>query len=277
MKINISFCAFLFIILVLSSCTKDHSESPVFNDSIAKIQTITEYFNGIKERVTIFTYDTSSRLAKVLYYESYNNLQYFDTVIYNGTAITITTYDNSRRLLEIENYTLNSDRLAILMTDTLGPQEKSLRHSTGTFLIQELESNIYGYDNFGYQNLLVSTNEYGGTHRYDMAYSAGNLISSIYQYMANDTVIQNGITTFNYFTDKLNTIGNLNHGISFLGKQNSNLLLSISDLEWSSADTVRTITNYRYEFDSKNRVSKQYITSQSGDSDDVTYLLFTYR
>jgi hypothetical protein len=277
MKINISFCLLLFIILFHSSCKKDNSGSPGFHDSIPRILSVAEYFNGSEQSVDDYIYDANSRLIKILYNEIYADEHYFDTVTYNGTTITITTYDKNYKLLEMKVYTLNSEMLAIIMTDTITSEQKSLKHSFRHFSLQDLSDNIYGYDNNGYQILQVSTNEYGGIHRFDMTYSEGNIISSIYQYMANDTVIQNGITTFKYFNDKSNTIGNLNMGIPFLGKQNSNLLLSISEQKWSSADTIRTSTSYRYEFDNKNRVSKQYISPQNGDSDDVSYLSFTYR
>jgi len=277
MKINISFSILVILILNFSSCTKDNSSSPAFHDSIPKIQTITEYYNGEEERVTSFSYDTSSRLVRISYVENYNNQQYFDTIIYKGSNITITTYDNKNKIIEVEIFALNPNNLAILMIDTLGAQKKSLKHSFLDLSIQEHEANIYGYDNNSYQTLEVSTNEYGGTHRYDKTYSDGNLISSRYQFIINDTVIQNGTSIFKYYTEQFNTIGNENRGITFFGKQNTNLLLSISDQNWQSADTLRLTTAYRYEFDNKNRVIKQYITPRKGEIDDVTYLTFTYR
>jgi hypothetical protein len=276
MKISYAIFTLAFLLFNLASCTKDKSSSPAFHDSIPRIQTVTEYFNGATERVTSFLYDTSSRLVKVSFHEILENQQYYDTLIYNGSTIVMNTYSNKNKLIESEIFTLNSNNLVVLMTDTFGEQKKSVRHFLDLRL-QEHEANIYGYDENGYQTLEISTNEYGGTHRYEKSYSAGNLITSTYQYMANDTVIQNGASTFKYYSDKSNTIGNENRGIAFLGKQNTNLLSNILDQKWLTTDTLSLITDYRYEFDSKNRVIKQYITPRNGDNDDVTYLTFTYR
>ena len=277
MKIYTSIFAVAILIFFLSSCTKDNSSSPVFHDSIAKIQTVTEYFNETEQRVTSFSYDTSSRLIRVSYDEIYNKEHYYDTIIYNGSTITIITYDNKNKLLEQKVFTLNAGHLAVLMTDTLGDQTKSARRHFFDFSVQEHEANIYSYDANGYQTLEISSNEYGGTHRYEKTFSDGNLISSTYQFMANDTVIQSGASTFKYYTNNANTIGNYNRGIPFLGKQNTNLLSAISDQKWQSADTIRITTNYRYEFDNLNRVIKQYIMTQNSGNDDVTYLAYTYR
>jgi hypothetical protein len=277
MKINISFFTLVFLILFLPSCKKDNSGSPAFHDSIPKIQTVTEYFNGEKERVTSFSYDASSRLVRVSFDEIYNNQKYYDTIIYNGATITMTTYDAKNKLIESEIFTLNSNQLAVLMTDTLGEQKKSSFRPFLDFSLQDHEANIYGYDDNGYQTLEISTNEFGGTHRYEKSYSNGNLVSSSYEYMANDTLIQSGASVFKYYTDKSNSIGNQNRGIPFLGKQNTNLLLSISDQKWHSYDTLRLTTSYRYEFDNQNRVVKQFVSPQNSENEDVTYLTFTYR
>jgi hypothetical protein len=277
MKLSISLFALPILFLFLSSCHKENADSPWANDSIQKIQSVTEYFNGVKQRVTSFSYDSSARINRILFNEIYEAQQYYDTVIYNGPTIKLITYNNKKQLLEQEVFTLNSANLAVLMIDTLGDTKKSARMNFTYLNLLEHEANIYGYDANGYQTLEISTNEYGGTHRYEKTYTNGNLVSSTYQFMANDTVIQNGTTAFTYYDGKTNSIGNQNRGISFLGKQNTNLLLSISDQKWHTTDTLRVTTTYRYEFDDHNRVVKQYITTLGSENDDVTYLSYTYR
>jgi hypothetical protein len=277
MKLSISLFALAMCFLFLSSCNKGNTDSPYANDSIPKIQSVTEYFNGAEQRVTSFSYDSSARIVKILFNEIYEAQQYYDTVIYSGSTIKLITYNNNKKFLEQEVFTLNSNKLAVIMIDTLGDNKKSARMNFTTLNLLEHEANIYGYDGNGYQTLELSTNEYGGTHRYDKTYSNGNLVSSTYQFMANDTAIQNGTTAFSYYEGKTNTIGNQNRGIPFLGKQNTNLLLSISDLKWHTTDTLRVITTYRYEFDDHNRVARQYITTQGNENNDVTFLTYTYR
>jgi hypothetical protein len=264
-------------ILFLSSCDREIADSPYANDSIPRIKSITEYFNGIKQRETSLTYDTASRLVKIFYNDLFVGHTYYDTLVYSGSEVIKTTFSSKNKFLEQEVYTLNSDKLAVLMTDTLGDGSTASKGIYRKAGILEQEGNIYSYDPYGYQILEISTNEYGGIHRFDKSWTAGNLITSVYQYMANDTAILNGNSNFSYFTDKRNTIGNENKGISFLGKQNKNLLQTVLDNKWLSSDTLRVTTNYRYEYDDHNRVVKQYITPLGEENDDVSYISFRYR
>ena len=58
-----------------------------------------------------------------------------------------------------------------------------------------------------------------------------------------------------YFEDKLNTIGNENFGLTWLGRSSHNLLKKTT--HYSNSDT--TVINYLYDFDAQNRViRKQY-------------------
>ncbi len=277
MKTVISSFIFSFSILLLFSCSKENSESPYANDSVPKIIKISEYYNGSMQRETSLTYDTSARLIKVVYDEVNEGQKYYDTIIYSTSSVIISTYNNLSKMIKQEVFSLNANKLAILMNDSLDDNKQAAKSTFKFSSILEHEANIYGYDANGYQTLEIITNEYGGTHRFDKTYSDGNLFSTIHEYMANDTVLLSGISSFTYYTDKTNSIGNLNRGISFLGKQNNNLLLSISDQRWHSTDTVKSKTNYQYEFDSHNRVVKQYILPQTGENKDESYLIYTYR
>jgi len=275
MKIRLSLFILLTGVFIFSSCNKGNTDSPYANDSIPKIQKIAEFYNGSKQRETSFTYDSNARLIKVLYNEIYSSEQFYDSLSYTSTTVTRTTYNRNHKFMEQEVFTLNSKHLAVVMTDTLGEEKKSARlHFKYGSL--ENESNIYVYDLDGYQTLEITSNEFGGIHRFEKTFANGNLVSSIYQYMANDTVILNGNSYFNYF-DNLNTIGNQNRGIFFLGKQNTNLISSLTDQRWHSTDTLHLTTSYRYEYDSRKRVVKQFISPNQGENDDVTYLEYTYR
>ena len=275
MKLRLSLFILLTGIFIFSSCNRENTDSPYANDSIPKIHKIAEYYNGAKRRESVFTYDSAARLIKVAYNEMYAGEQYYDTLTYSANTVIWTTFNSKKKIIEQEVFTLNSNHMAVLMTDTLGDENKSARLNF-KFGTLENESNIYDYDLDGYQTLEITSNEFGGIHRFEKTFSNGNLVSSIYQYMANDTVILNGNSTFNYF-DKSNTIGNLNRGIFFLGKQSTNLISSLTDQRWHSTDTLNLTTSYRYEFDSRKRVVKQFISPQQEESDDVTYLVFSYR
>ncbi|MBL7933438.1 MAG: hypothetical protein JNL60_16145 [Bacteroidia bacterium] len=84
---------------------------------------------------------------------------------------------------------------------------------------------------------------------------SGPNFESSYEILNGNVITTNsdvGNSTTEYFLDKNNTIGNLNKGMSFLGKQNKNLRKTITHIV-SGPDWL---TNFVYEFDSKNRVVK---------------------
>lgn len=77
-------------------------------------------------------------------------------------------------------------------------------------------------------------------------------------------------TDFQYFNDKINTIGNENLGRSFLGKTNKNPIKKAIYSRLSGSDFIETgIINYTYEYDSKARITKQV-------TDDGNYSVYTY-
>ena len=74
-------------------------------------------------------------------------------------------------------------------------------------------------------------------------------------------------TLYTYYYDKVNTIGNENHGIFFYGRQNNTLLKS-------QVTNGKVISTFRYVFDALNRV-RWLITTDAGGTllyRKVTYL-----
>ena len=85
---------------------------------------------------------------------------------------------------------------------------------------------------------------------------SGNLIEVL-----DGNVLKEGTTTYEYYLDKINTIGNDNRGMPFMGKDSKNLVKTVK----YTGTTVNTVSkrkrstsdySYTYEFDSKNRVIK---------------------
>ena len=72
-------------------------------------------------------------------------------------------------------------------------------------------------------------------------------------------------TDFQFYTDKTNTIDYENIGIFFLGKQNNNPIKK----EIETYDGNVYTTTYTYEYDSKERITKQI-------SDSDSYDVYTY-
>jgi len=98
--------------------------------------------------------------------------------------------------------------------------------------------------------------------------------------VVNGNVVKQGNTTYEYYLDKTNTIGNAYRGINFLGNESKNLVKSekyTNDNMGGSSFTEEYL--YTYEFDSKNRVIKSTKTSTSNgvsNTNSKTITKYTY-
>lgn len=66
----------------------------------------------------------------------------------------------------------------------------------------------------------------------------------------NRLTANNGVNVYTYYTDKTNTVGNENKGQKYFGVDSKNLVKSLAFSNFST-------TNYTYEFDAQNRVTKR--------------------
>lgn len=166
-----------------------------------------------------------------------NKLNQYGSILkieYSDTKVAWISQDSKDTML----YKLNSKGLAISVTDYL----------------------YYEYDENGY---LI--------HWYIDVTNAG-FISILNGNMSSGKRIYSDDTTFYIyeFSQKNNTIGNENKGMSFLGKQNINLTSKQISLKNSEPpDTVY----YSYEFDIKGRVVKQ-IENQAGKTHITMYTYY---
>lgn len=84
-------------------------------------------------------------------------------------------------------------------------------------------------------------------------------------------IVSGVITNLNYlYSQKNNTIGMENNGMSFLGKQNINLT---SKEIFHQIPNLPDTLDYSYEFDNKDRVVKQIIIN-SGKADTIIYTYY---
>jgi hypothetical protein len=75
--------------------------------------------------------------------------------------------------------------------------------------------------------------------------------------VVDGNLVKQGNTTYEYYLDKINTIGNSNYGINFTGKESKNLVKTEKQTEiGQNGNTFTYEYSYVYEFDSKNRVIK---------------------
>jgi hypothetical protein len=262
MKTKFLLMVFILGLAGMTSCTKKDSDTPSpATPGVPKIKTATEYY-GTYEYSTAYRYDAAGRLTGGTYSDS----GYFHVVYGTGT-VEINEYSSAGIMQYKTVYTLNSSGLAVSATGT-----------------DYYKGGVNRFRSLWCRNILKTISSKTDssvsstvTYEYDIE---GYLIRETY-YETYDTtvftyVVENGNTVsmsyiiydipmtfyYQYLTDKTNTIGEQNMGITFLGKQDKNLIQSIQYIY----DTIAV----SYEFDSKSRVSKRSIV---GEND---YYTFTY-
>lgn len=201
---------------------------------------------------------SSHRIAEENYYEGLDTTFKQQTVfIYNPTGQMIFklssqggpldtteryTYFPDKVVMNAIEYTLNGQGLAVSLYNI-----KTWKYNVDGYLTEEAGTysgcsyaNLYNYSCYNVEQVITRQQT-----------SLGPLTDTTYYQ--------------NYY-DKANTIGNENHGILFLGRQNNTLLKS----EINNGDTV---FSNRYIFDSMNRVLWETHTNNEGS---VTYRKFSY-
>jgi hypothetical protein len=143
----------------------------------------------------------------------------------------------------VETYILNSSGY---------PSKKYIQSSTGDYT----DSISMTYDSDGYI-LSSSTISFGYTSKYTFTWSNGNLISK------QDSTGLN-FERYTYYTDKINTVGNENKGMFFLGMKSKNLVKNYSGSIGGSID-------HSYEFDTRNRVKKETAIGANTNISTYTY------
>ena len=139
-------------------------------------------------------------------------------------------------------YLLNEQGLASSLNNLI-----TWKYSTGGYLTEE--SGSIG----------------GGSYTYFFNYTCYN---AELVFLKQQTSLGTITDTANYqhYYDKANTIGNENHGIHFLGRQDNTLLKAY-------ITGGQTVDSYSYVFDSMNRVLWEIRTSHTGN---IFYRKFTY-
>jgi len=180
---------------------------------------------------------------------------------------TLSYYDPWSLATRTETYAYDAQGRVTTVTTSFsdGSSGSVVSYSYGTNYMTETRPGIgpktYALNSDGYvSDYFLGTQTYDadghvtsdGTHTYTWA--NGNLISS-----TNDP---SGSLTFTYHTDKTNTIGNDNKGMSFFGKESKNLINT-------STNGSGTVLVYSHEYDSQGRVTKE--TGKYGYAYNYTY------
>ena len=197
----------------------------------------------IKEIITLQNGETSK---SEYFYDTLNRIQrrndsgeYYFSVIwkYTNEMICLLRQDSS-----VQSY-FNIDSNGYAITPSIGHY-------------------IWEYDSEGY---LLSQSESWpslGTQHDIYSYTCWNndkIASDEVDVYGNKT--GGGITTNEFYVEKLNTVGNENIGIAYFGKQN-NCLIKTSYVTFQG--NIDTLAYYTYEFDSIGRVIKE-IKTKSGN------------
>jgi hypothetical protein len=187
-----------------------------------------------------------------------------DTAFYQGYSFV---YDGSRRLIyklqlsggvpdTIERYTYFSNKIVLNSVEImLNDRGLAASSSAGG------PSYAWEYNSEGYTSRETYTYAGGSyVHTYNYTCFNNDKILAVHQSSIGAT----NDTTFFTFNDKSNTTGNLNHGISFYGRQSNTLVLT-------SRSTGETLVTYSYVYDSMNRVQWEIRTDNVGHKYFIKY------
>jgi len=209
--------------------------------SAYKIKTSTYYSNGQNYGTDTYTYNSDGTLSKITFSDgSYCSLTWATT------QVTVTGYTVANAVDGSDVYSLNSVGLAV--------------SSTSTYINKKNKSHIAKLFSKSINSTSTSTYEYDANN-YKIKETA--------LYSDNSSSVSNYTISNGNFSDKANTIDYENMGVKFFGKQNRNIVKTQTQTYNSGSPSI---TMYNYEFDAKNRVTKQ--TAAYGTN--VDYTVYTY-
>ncbi len=224
---------FLLIVISLNSCKKEETKNTSTSGSDLTNCKITRYYDVNNE--TKITYNSSGKVSKIEEFEE-NVLTNTFTYTYElGKA----SYVNSTGR-EKGEYILDSKGRATGSSITYYQGQDPTTATSGEFT-------YYKYNSDG--NLIERKTEYlsqSGTTTYTTTYlwTNGNLTKEIEVSSSNTT----NITEYEYYTDKVNSLGATDAILEFTGVQSKNLQ--------KDGETGETIVSFTYEFNSSGKPTK---------------------
>lgn len=235
---------FFGVLLVLFSCKKENkatspitesgSGAPWVNTSTARIKT-EETRSRHQNSSTEYFYNSAGQLEKMLF----DNGAYIAYEWKPGLVVeTSLSWGNSAA--QTTTYTLDAVGNATAYTNST---------DLGFF---EYTDGYLAHSSYSLQNFTFDQN---------FSFQNGNQIAG------SDS--QGNSYTYEYYSDKSSTISLINKGFTAFGKQNKHLIKKSVQTNFGTA----TETNYSYEFDSRNRVTKQIETTEV-DTLTTTYTYY---
>ncbi len=227
--------------VMLASCQKE-TLTTTTNGAIASEALVKTKTEG--NQVETYYYDAQKRVTKVVFSSLVNPDTYYHEYTYSGASVS--EYRSEEPRYELEQTLPNG---VTKINCTSNPRVLKL-NANGLYAgnASNCESKSFGYDN----NQFVTMEDYSidDYKRTDDIKNDSKNVTRIYakgfSYGGGEFA---STTIFDYYTDKINTIGNTNFGAAYLGKSSENLMKSQTE--------NGVITQYTYEFDAQQRVSKR--------------------
>jgi len=255
MKTKLFGFLFLAIVLGLGACKKDSNDSSS-GSSVAKILSTAYYENGNLAFTQTIQYDASGKPVKVTADDGS-----FYYVAIGPSSVVITSFDTLGVQDGTDNYILNAKGLAISQVSTWnkpGNKNDMFKHHKNTGKGSSSYTYEYDANNYLIKNIYTEGGV-GDTVIYTI--SGGNTTTATT--VGSFPFVQ----SYQFLTNKTNTIGNENMGVSFLGKQDKNLISATTYTFDAGSQTINT----SYTYDSKGRVLKVFNPDAPED-----YTIYTY-
>ncbi len=233
------------ILLSFAACKKSNTDQPVPAIVIPKVKTVTISNGATILNTGAIEYDNAGRRTKVIYMDG-SKVDF----IFSGNTMTQEQFNSAGVSQNKYTYSLNAEGL----TDSY------FANATPTVITFETYNAA--------QKLLSDITKNNGATTYQKYYMYDNLGNL----SADSTLTTNGITlrTYEYYTDKISTIENINSGVNYSGTGNKNCQKKVT-----AKSPSNVITTYDYsvpEIDAQGRVTKQSYTVGS----TTTTNAFTY-
>ncbi|MES2679821.1 MAG: hypothetical protein V4635_08055 [Bacteroidota bacterium] len=173
---------------------------------------------------------------------------------YDANGRSTETTCNGTEVLNIER---SGDQLIYKTNPGLSTEQTYTYNLNNAGLLVSGTGKVYGRD----QHLTFEYDENGYLVKQTTIFDSKVTVSTITIKSGNVSSINTSwgsssdVTTFEYYPYTTNTIGNLNMGYNFRGKQSVNLL--------KSETKGSVVTNYTYVLDAKNRVIKKKVTTNN--------------
>lgn len=231
--------------ITLVSCKKESlvtSVTPSSADALVK----TKSEGNITET---YYYDSQKRVSKIVFTPAVGNSYYYE---YTYTNNEVLEFHSNETIHELEETMPNG---TIRIYCSANPRSLALG-SDGYFKgnAAGCETNSFSYDADGFvveQTFAVTDFNKSDAIRNDKR-NITRISSNGFSYVGGDFTT---IVNFEYYTDKVSSIGNKNFGKSFLGKSSENLVKTESENNLK--------TDYTYTFDSQKRVSTKTQTKNN--------------